>query len=1151
MPAYSLKGEIIEPNNGTYTLTNANNFLKFTFEKPWQRLNLQSLPNYSSIVFNIIAESQVEQLALFNSGSSLYLLSENNIELVTSPNVSLEVLQPIANFSVIVFSNNEKIIRTIKLNSKKIELELYFNSYAEESVNASVVTLEEKAFLKSFTDFTTHFTHEFNLSQYNAIDFVLDSTCNGMLSLSLSDGNSEHNIITNLDMSSQSTFVFGELSYSKIPYLSRQFRLGIVELNNKLYVVLFVGNALMLAEKLPFISTLISVRIAFTGNVANSIYIYKKLNLSVLNNLIPSDDGYVTVSEGAELLGTAISKSFTLTSDYSSNISLQITTDTEECTINVTKENNTIVLNSIQTGLPAEKASRILFLIENNVLKAIANENSYTICSGNFITEVRVLSTCKIGIPIGYFNLNVVENNIYLPTLTSYIIELNSTKLNNKRKIFTEIANANKQTTRNLIMFPIISKTIALFGANKQAQSKLINKLSLETNSTKKIETKCKSNFVITSKKQVRNILTNTTSVKQIMKALPTFSIAFRLHSTFFSKLQVSSLIKSGKTPFSILLSLGKVQVEKFNTQKIVVKRIINKVASTKLISKLKTVRFSNVLTNSTKNLTKATVKLTNTIKKFASHIANKSISNRMTNKNVILQQVNYKIKKVYNTIIKVGNTIQKKFLEVIKILNKSPKNIVKQYSKQSLLKAPIITVEKMVTTTAIALEHVIKTIDFISYSSANKIGIFIAETVNKLSGKTFALKKHNHENYYKQDEVVDSAYKLSGSEGIATNKHVHNNYVRNKELTKVGNEQIYIIPDTKTLKGFNRDYFAPKKHKHPYEPKRTIDSNGAKLSVASQASSYLKGNNQADIAFGNPEIIYAKTGHNHGGEYAKRTDIVKKAKKLKSGSVTYGLENAIIKLAKAQHEHPEYKIDSIKPKLAVISKTSKIKGQNFVLFRYFFPRTNHAKSWMEQINPKLQYLLKAKFPNENIYSSTPLISNDKVNLNFTLWFSDALKLFNEKYSETKTYDIKYLNSSIFGQLLKKAGLNIDNSIFNTVTVKIPVYKWHFGYFVQKHSIKYLLKNYPRYVFVAPFTFAESLEQFQAEIIEKFNNEYPNTLQILRLILKLKPNEKLEKNPSDMVSFSLGSMSNKEIEIFNGGFPYNILVLLKEEDKNV
>jgi hypothetical protein len=170
------------------------------------------------------------------------------------------------------------------------------------------------------------------------------------------------------------------------------------------------------------------------------------------------------------------------------------------------------------------------------------------------------------------------------------------------------------------------------------------------------------------------------------------------------------------------------------------------------------------------------------------------------------------------------------------------------------------------------------------------------------------------------------------------------------------------------------------------------------------------------------------------------------------------------------------------------------------------------------------------------------------VAVQFSLYAPDAFASYKNMAASTAAFESvklkQYYPSLFLNALNALTGSNtIESKV--AVSVTIPISKYSFAYFVQKKIAPNPLGKTPQAVFCSPM--AHSTTSTVADIANKFNDAYFNTLAFLRAYTGIGADEPLIKPVNNLFAFGLASKSPDHIKLYTGGFFATALVFYKED----
>ncbi|MEM0369735.1 MAG: hypothetical protein QXE80_03450 [Pyrobaculum sp.] len=1169
MPVYRIDGTEVGFADGTFVLQPPNNnFLRFVLERARQKLVIPALPDSSSLSLNFLFDSQHVPVAIFCSGGNYTILFEETVIQIPAQTLVVDSLvSPLGNFSFSVTSPTALVYARTG-QAETIAIEAYFESPGS-SLTLILQKLDDVVTEYSSVNSLATLAYELDLSAANTLDFLLN-TPTGMLSVALSESGTEYQLA--VEFGAGYVRAYGETSYAEVNYLTRHFRIQIVNWNEGQYIAFFAAGTLLLLEQLPQQFVKPTIRFVSSDASGNSIYIYKRSLLpdtgTDLTQINP--DGTKLFSAGTVFHG--LTSTFTLGSDFSQPFYLTFYTDIETIQVQVGAVNGFVAVNSQSTTLKANVSTRVPFRISGGKLVYFNGLNEVVLGNANLIYRVTVSAPVNLLAPIGYANANVVQKNsslrfhatdyalLLLPqystgqlTVTnpntlesmtvSYgnaaLITFNNQSYSHPSNFAQMLVNMARPTIRSLYFVSLENNTYhvstnllqsasSLFAINLSFDSdfvvfegrKIVTALAINNNA-------CGLNTANRQQNLQMQQITNSMLTRSL-NALA-LAAAHKKHTSLPSSLIVGRTVGNS---LAQLLETVNVKAFLYQSVKLVANGVQKGVATAASVGHIQEIK--NALGLTVGRLLRA---LPTNLLAVGTHKSSSAAGE--------LKTANFRTS-LQSSVKRVSNTATRLISTLVGILNKLREDISRQFSQvEAKGKAPIVQLDRMVSAVFATGELLAGYLANLSYVFNKTLNVFVATNAKTIQSQRLAPTVHEHNQYVKLTEPASSSYKLAGSTNIATKYHTHN-YVQYSSLVDINGIATYIIEKAYSLAGKVKDVLALKKHSHPYEKKRVIRIGNSEFSVAT-AASLLSQQTAQGAYLVPPEQVYAQARHSHGNTYARRGNPVNKAKAIKNGSLTFGVGNVAVALAPRNHKHANYDVSNIKSKITHLTSTDNINKLGATLLRYRLPTdsVSYRYFYARNLPVRLQYLLNKTIPPENIYSNTPLWS--QVYIYVYLWAAKAFRYFSD--NDTTEFQIRFMNYSMLAQALRRMGINL--SFGEEVHLRIRFYRKHYGYFVQQHSINYNFPGYPIYSFAAPFAYAppatgvDTLQLYINEIIEPLNTYYPHTLQLLRLILGLNPVENLPKDPAQVISFGIATMSPNRLDVINGGMPYNVLVLSK------
>lgn len=1270
MPVYKIDGTTVSSTDGTYVLQPPNNnFLRFGLERARQRLVIPTLPDSSSLSVAFLFDSSQVMFTMFSSNGTYNILFEDKLTQVPAETIIINsFISPIGTFLITV-SNSNSIIYTYKGYSETLFIETYFDS-PSSSLTLQFDRLDETLTEYSSMSLPASLSYQINLASANALDFLLN-TPTGMLNIILSENNVEYNLA--IEFGADYIRCYGENSYCQLSYLTRHYRIQIINLGTSQCVALFAAGTLAILEQLPYTFATPTVRFIISDTSNNSIYIYKRSLLTDTGTDLTQLNSIGLKQFNAGTIFSGLTTAFTLASNYASSFYLTFHSDVESIQVQISNTGGYLTINSQNTTLVANVHTRVPFRIINGKLVYFNGTQDIELGNANIIYKITSSAQVLLLPPLSYVNHNVIDKNsvVKLPS-TEYALFLlpqetmgqvsltnpnttasltlncsniasvsfNSQSYNHLSNFAQMFVNLARPASRSVYFVSIenniyyvsgnllysssdsfavqlfFNSNFVVFEGKKVLTSvvaqNVVNQLTV-ANRYQSLQSKQISvgqrtanasakNLVVSTLRTLRSATQKTVGLSKVGNISAKIECGSKIQRTNTSQLVVgSSLTSRASQQLNVSLQNTRINIPEelkvasavenrislnFKTSRILqvfkIPTIAVGQAVTKAFSQVtqvgKSYTFShpsvqqvsnksytntainNVVSNFARNTLSITTKVGN--RKSAASASEAVVANKLLRSTSALLTVATRkvtslfsemknsnfVVRLQSSVKQVANVVRRVKSILIGILNKVREDIASQFKQiEGKGKAPIIELEKMVSNVFAVGQLVVSYLENLSYVFNKTIKVFIAGDTKTIQSQQLALKDHKHQQYVKLTEPANSSYKLENTSNIATKHHKHN-YIERSSLFDINGTATYVVEKAYLLSGRVKDMISLKNHTHPYERKRIIQLGNSNFKVATEASFVLKETTSGRYLTP-PEQIYASSMHSHGDEYVKRNKVVTKAKVIKNGSITFGIGNVAIPLALRNHNHPDYDVSDVKSKIAHLSTTEKINKLSATLLRYTLPNNSVAyeRNFADTLLVRLQYLLNKTIPPESIHSNTPLTSKSHFYVYFYLWSAPAFKYFNENH--TAECLVKFMNYSVIAQALKQMGINL--SFGQETVVKMKFYRRHYGYFIQRHIINYNFPGYPVYSFAAPFAYVppsdgtDTLQIYISQIVERMNTYYPQTVQRLRLILGLTPIENLPKEPSQVMSFGITSMSPKGLELANGGVPYNVLVLTK------
>jgi hypothetical protein len=414
------------------------------------------------------------------------------------------------------------------------------------------------------------------------------------------------------------------------------------------------------------------------------------------------------------------------------------------------------------------------------------------------------------------------------------------------------------------------------------------------------------------------------------------------------------------------------------------------------------------------------------------------------------------------------------------------------------------------------------------------------------------ATRSHVHHELVRRDEPAPKTAKLQGTSNYAPASHKHTNLVPKLQTFTSPKGTTIVVEDAEMLEKQNSLAFAKKNHTHLFEPKSYMS--GQTGSVASAAQYYsIDGSN---LQLVKPEQYFAPKSHSHSTRYYRKGQAVRFVKKLKLGPFFYSIDGSsnAIQLAPAKHEHPEYDVASLcKLKTTSLQSSSVLGANRFIIIREKFEPSNIGTSTMRTIGFRLNFLLPQRYWSRN------MVPDDKstiknVTVQFSLYAPNAFATYNSMAASATAFEsviLKQYYPSLFLTALNAltGSNNIETKV--AVSVKIPISRYSFAYFVQKKIVPNRLGKTPEAVFCSPMAYSSTgtIATTIENIANNFNDAYFTTLAMLRAYTGTKEDEPLRKPINSLFAFGLAGKSPDHIKLYTGGFFATALVFYKADEQ--